>query len=167
MQNEINVTEAVKRFNTIAGKIREDGMPIDEWWTSLKNDMARVVEEVKETFSAIEEKDRLELLDGVCDIEYTLSKLKMEIISTGIDYNSAIEAVCNNNHSKHIEIKDFSEDMERIIKSIELYGGTNEVYAYKAEYEGKEYVTIKRKSDDKVLKPEGFNPVVLEQFLNY
>lgn len=170
---DLDVTEEVIKFNTISGKMKTGNYNTDEWWKDLKNDALRVKEELNETLEAIKNKDSLELLDGVCDIEYTLAKLKAELKNAGFDYNEAITRVCNNNNSKNVNVEqpeylegtifESSHILATTYNHYNTYGDDVDIYYYEGEY-GK-FGTIKRMKDDKVMKPLGFQSVDISDCL--
>jgi phosphoribosyl-ATP pyrophosphohydrolase len=162
MEKLLKTDESVKQFNLRAGK----GLPTaftDEWWDSLKGDVARVLEEVDETVFAVDMRDTKELLDGVCDIEYTLSKLKWALREAeGINYDGAMSTICENNLTK---IVDNIYDAEMSCRKYAEKGIETYVNAYKDENDN-EYFAILRKSDNKVMKPYGYESVSLDTFID-
>ena len=112
----------------------------------------------------------MELLDGVCDIEYTLAKLKAELKNAGFDYDEAIARVCNNNNSKNINVEQpediilkYNNVLEKTFDYYNTHGDDVDIYYYEGDY-GK-FGTIKRLKDDKVMKPLGFQSVDISDCL--
>lgn len=69
----MNTFNRVKLWNTLGGKSAPtEPEQIKE---SALNQLERIEEELKETVDAIEEGDRLETLDGICDIDVTICGL--------------------------------------------------------------------------------------------
>lgn len=143
----------IRKFNKIAGK-----SPIPNDWEQKKNQLARVLEEVKETINAIKNKDKLELLDGFCDILYTALYLGEMLKADGIDVQGAIEEVCMNNLSKFTYSFDFALISYNNYVSIgaDVYIGQDEETSY---------YFIKRRSDDKVMKLINYKSPNLKKFL--
>lgn len=143
----------ISKFNMVAGK-----SPIPNDWEQKKNQLARVLEEVKETITAVENKDKLELLDGFCDILYTALYLGEMLKADGIDVQGAMEEVCENNLSK------FTLSYEFARKSSWLYENSGvEVYLSQDEETG--YFSVKRISDDKVMKLINHQSPDLKKFI--
>jgi hypothetical protein len=161
MSQKLNTDESVKQFNLRAGK----GLPetfTDEWWELLKNDVERVLEEVNETVEAVSTRDKQELLDGVCDIEYTLSKLKWALREVeDMDYDGAMATICKNNLTKIVDNLYDAELSKRKYadKGVETY-----ISSYRDEY-GDEYFAVLRTEDNKVMKPYGYESVSLDNFM--
>jgi hypothetical protein len=159
----LKTVDAVKQFNERAGKGLVD--PIaenDAWWNNLSNDVERVLEEVLETLKATKDRDRTELLDGVCDIEYTFSKLAwvMDEAKGEFDYKGAMNSICENNLSK---ILDNSYDAEL---SQRFYTGKGvETYVKASKTEDGTFYAVLRVSDNKVMKPVEYESVELANFM--
>lgn len=142
--------EAVLRFNDCAG--------LDVGYDVAFNKFKRVVEEVKETQAAFDSECDKELLDGAVDILYTTFGFIHALENLGFDVVGAFEAVCKNNDTKLIEDKDVAEQTavmyeQKGIPVNVVYNKCHQMYV------------VKNKSEGKVLKPVGYESVVLDEFL--
>lgn len=156
------------KFNTIAGGGTS--------YNTLLQKLERVQEEVEETFDAIsgwhsvvnednyherilkQKINKKELLDGIVDIAYTLFGLMQAAEQLGYDVDGALEAVCLNNDTK-------------LVKTVEEANETAVMYEeqgipvdirYNEQYD---VFAVVRKLDGKVLKPKGYQSVLLDEFL--
>jgi phosphoribosyl-ATP pyrophosphohydrolase len=59
-----------------------------------------ILEEAQETFDAADVNDYTEILDGCCDVLFTLSQLIELLEQGGFDVEGAYQAVINNNNNK-------------------------------------------------------------------
>ena len=148
---------AVEKFNEIAG-----GKHCHKTvWNKLKI----VLEEVNEAIDAVtvngellrHEIDKKELLDGVCDILYTVFALPRELEALGYDMFGAFETVCENNSTKFVKTASEAEMSVRHYQSkgIEWKSIYNEKYNCYSIVDG----------NNKVRKPIYYKSVELEQFL--
>lgn len=119
-----------------------------------------VLEEAQETFEASEVSDYTELLDGVCDVMFTLSQLINLLEKAGFDFESAYQAVIDNNNKKifnsFYEACNAKEELEER-DDVEYLIETNVLHGLPF------YVVLRQ--DGKVMKPVDFEKVVLEPYL--
>jgi phosphoribosyl-ATP pyrophosphohydrolase len=84
----------VRLFNALAGNLTN---VTDD---SVDAQLGFIFEELTETIDALESGDRVELLDGACDLFVTVSGLMQKLEAQGYDVARAIERVNENNLSK-------------------------------------------------------------------
>lgn len=156
------------KFNTIAGG--------DTSYNTLLQKLERVQEEVEETFDALsewyitmhydncpkrglkEEIDKKELLDGIVDIAYTLFGLMQAAEQLGYDVDGALEAVCLNNDTKFVKTVEEANETAVIYEE----QGIPVDIRYNEQYD---VFAVVRKLDGKVMKPKGYQSVLLDEFL--
>lgn len=141
---------AVERFNACAG-----GGPTIE---TLHNKVQRVQEEVLETLLAINANDHQETIDGVVDVLYTALGVIKAAEHLGFDVFGALSVVCKNNDTKLIDT------IEHANETAVMYEEQNIPVdiRYNAEYD--KFVVV-NKSEQKVLKPKGYQRVELGEFV--
>lgn len=135
--------ERVKKFNYATGK-----EPVVGNMKQKEDQFKRIVEEVIETSDALKDGDWKEILDGVCDITYTLFYFIELLKAEGVDVEGALEAVCDNNDQKYTESLTLVQ--ESLIRQMEVSGEA--CYIGRHYYENELYYCIKRAEDDKVMK---------------
>lgn len=148
---------SVVLFNTLAG--RTLSTEVDEkFWKDVENQAERVLEEAKELYAAVKARDLVETLDGYCDVFVTNTFVGEMLSASGVDIDGALHAVCQNNLSK------IPKDIFRAAESAEMYG---ESYAVvdRVVVNGEEYFPVKRREDDKLLKPKYYHKVHLNDFI--
>lgn len=84
----------VRLFNSLAGNLEK---VTDE---SIDNQLSFIFEEFTETVDALEVGDRVELLDGACDLFVTVAGLLQKLEAQGYDVATALDRVNENNLSK-------------------------------------------------------------------
>lgn len=84
--------QKVKKMNEIFGK-----GSVGWDWPALEKQFHLVVEEFKETHDAIEAKDRVEVVDGACDLLVVVYGL---LHLSGVDADAAFAEVMSSNMSK-------------------------------------------------------------------
>jgi len=156
---------AIERFNAIIGNPQSYG--------SLLNQLERVNEELKETYDAMvttwedadgtfyewrTELDKLGLLDGIDDVLVTSLGLIAKAEVLGYDVLGGLSAVAANNDTKYHDTEDEAD------KTVEMYKNKGED-VYKQYNEVYDVWVVKRKSDNKLLKPYNFVSVTLNEFL--
>lgn len=152
----MNTFERVSEWNARAGNVPE-AVGSDEYFLSLWNQAERVREELNELYEAIAKRD----IKGVVD-----AGLDLDVVVAGVnylskcDYTGGIDAVLSNNDLK------ISTSLEEAEQTVEFYKAQN-VETYINEYEGinSTLFTVKRKSDNKILKYENFPSVDLTPFV--
>lgn len=151
-------SERVAKFNEIIGKApsADPTMLLQQ----IANQARILLEEVQETIDAAEQGDWVEVLDGGLDIKFVASEIQTQLESIGIWFTPAFMKVCDNNDEKWTtsgvlatEWFDYhrTNDVECHIKSTDIEGVT--------------YYCVRRNSDNKVLKWDGFPKVDLTDFI--
>ena len=159
---------AIEKFNEIAGAGHN--------YQTVLNKLNIVLEEVYESLDSIVDEDSIKptlklrttedgkelidkngLLDGVCDILYTVFALPRELEALGYDMFGAFETVCENNSTKFVKTASEAEMSVRHYQSkgIECKSIYNEKYNCYSIVDG----------NNKVRKPIDYKSVELEQFL--
>ncbi len=130
----------------------------NEYWKSLGDQAERLLEEVQELVDAIKARDRIEAVDAIVDIDYVLSGA---IFLSQHDHEGAMQAVCGNNDLKVFTSRSECESAAGRI----FFENHEDVHVKDAEFEGKTYYSIKRDSDNKIMKPIGHPKVDLAAFV--
>lgn len=84
----------VALFNTLAGNLTNVS---DD---SVDNQISFIFEELTETITAFEEGNKVEVLDGACDLFVTVAGLMQKLEAQGYDVATALDRVNENNLSK-------------------------------------------------------------------
>ena len=137
--------------------------------TMLLQQCERIQEELNETIKAITESDELELLDGLVDMRVVLEGA---VYLSGLDADSAFEAVMDNNNEKYTTNLSFAE------RSVESLGDdTHEIQEYKEltdpDEDGYQFnvglptYSVHRLSDNKICKLLNHPKVDLSEFLPF
>jgi hypothetical protein len=156
----------VKQFNERCGKSPEKVGTV-EYWASLQAQLDLILEELKETQVAINDKDLTELVDGGADMDVTVAGLNF---LSGSLYQGAIKTVCSNNNSKYSTDRTFVyEEAERYEgKGIEVY--VNEYKENSVDEASGELTTIffyciRLKKTGKIMKFFNHEKVGLDKFV--
>lgn len=148
---------SVVLFNTLAG--RELSTEVDEkFWSDIENQIGLVLEETTEMYNAVKDRNLVEVLDGYCDVFVTNTYVGEMLQAAGIDAEGGLHAVCQNNLSK------IPKDIFHAAESAEMYG-EGYVYVDRAVVNGEEYFPVKRREDNKLLKPKHYHKVHLDDFV--
>lgn len=158
MYQEGNVTPYEKIFlmNNLMG--HQGRVPESEqFWTEVRNQSERVVEEINETHDAIIDEDLQELIDGVADSVVTLIGLYQKLQLCGVDIDAAFDRICDNNLTK------FHRDPEEANLTAKYYQdqGVEVLVVHTALDDGSQFYSVVRKSDRKLLKPYNYEKVDL------
>ena len=159
--------KSVALMNLLAGNNHQFESE-EEFYTNCANALQRVEEEAREGIDAYTEmvlnlnsgdvEDfRQHLLDSVVDIFVVYARL-YQLMGNNPSFNlhEAIQRVCENNLTKFPTDKQVAED------TLKMYAEQGvECYIVATEYEGVTYYAIKRVSDNKFLKPIGYESVNL------
>lgn len=136
----------VTKFNVISGNAPHMGTDY-EYWKQLKHQAERVLEEAQELYDCVCAEDMKGALDGFLDVRYTNEYMEDLLVAGDVDTKKAWDAVCLNNDTKYTtsytyasESKDYLEDKGEVC------------YIESVQYEGELHYTIKRCSDNKVMK---------------
>lgn len=154
----MNTFERVSKWNARAGNVPE-AVGSDEYFLSLWNQAERVREELNELYEAIAKRD----IEGVVD-----AGLDLDVVVAGVnylskcDYAGGIDAVLSNN-----DLKIFT-DRQEAEKVADYYAAQNVEVYIKHWFNGHTdvmYYSVRRKSDNKILKYEDFPSVDLTSFV--
>ena len=160
--------KSVALMNLLAGNKHQFERE-EEFYTNCANALERVEEEAREGVVAFlqhigslspvitDQEFRQHLLDSVVDIFVVYARL-YQLMENNLSFNlhEAIQRVCENNLTKFPTEKQVAED------TLKMYAEQGiECYIAATEYEGVTYYAIKRVSDNKFLKPIGYENVDL------
>jgi predicted HAD superfamily Cof-like phosphohydrolase len=142
----------VKQFHELFGVVVKDSIDItDEKTNKLRLDLLK--EELGELEKALQDKNKVEVLDALADIEYIL---KGTILSLGYSnvFDQAFDRVHISNMSKACN------DETEVSKTLKHYEDNYNTSAY-AKYINGKYL-IYRREDNKVLKSINYQAVKLD-----
>ena len=157
--------KSIALMNLLAGNKHQFDRE-EEFHTNCVNALQRVEEEALEGIDAYRdmvlkgdsvEEFRQHLLDSVVDIFVVYARL-YQLMENNASFNlhEAIQRICENNLTKFPTDKQVAED------TLNMYAKKGvECYIAATEYEGVTYYAIKRVSDNKFLKPVGYENVDL------
>ena len=122
----------------------------DHWevWKQIKAQSKLILEEVNELEDACSEEDLLEVLDAVMDIKYLNTYLEHLLEAYGCKTKLAWETVCSNNAQKITNSLSYAKQS----KGHREYEIGEECYVDETIFEGEQMFTVKRCSDNKVMK---------------
>lgn len=146
-------------FNKLAGNAPPAPLT-DAWWEAMENQAKRVLEEVKETLEAIEDRNVKETLDGVVDISVTALYMPFMTQSKEIDVKGAMAEVAANNLAK---IFKYYSDAEATKDWYEGQGTA--CYIDEVFMNGVTYYAVRRNCDQKILKPKDHRRVELGKYI--
>ena len=129
---------------------------------NMSNQVGRVIEELKEIQEALEVGDKVGVLDGVVDTLYTALELGHMAKEAGYKLEPAMMKVAENNLSK------FPTSILVAQSTVEKMNAENgEGYCRTEEriYKGVPYYPVLRNSDNKFLKPIGYESVEISQYV--
>lgn len=157
--------EKVVLFNELAGQPQKFDAQTEVFWQWVEKQANLIKEELQETLDAIANRDLVEVLDGTLDVFVTnsglmdiLSKAKISVMVAGND-------VCNNNLSK------MTQNPALAKKTVEEYDAQH-VPCYverKIVMDGiypREWYTVRRVEDGKIMKPYGYQRVSLGKYVD-
>ena len=149
----LNLQQDADKFNDISGsaqKVSKD---------DIKNQIALMEEEVKETFDDFEAKDLVGVLDGCIDTIYVTLGLLQKLKNLGVDTDGAMKQVAEDNLSK------FPSSLQEAIDSIISYQNQGDNVSMKQNKEHRVYVL--KDQNDKVRKPKGFVGTDLSKYVPF
>jgi hypothetical protein len=156
--------ERVKLFNEIAGQPQKFDTQSEEFWIWVDNQVKLIEEEVKETRAAVDARDLLETLDGTLDVFVTNAGL-MDILECGkVSVLPAGYAVCTNNLSKMTQSPSLARKTvaEYDAQLIPCYSERSVIMDGKYP---REWFTVRRVEDNKIMKPLGYVRVDISRFI--
>lgn len=144
--------EDVYLFNDIAGNTSRTSLQ------DLKNQFALIKEETEELQVALDEQDKVEILDAVCDLYVVLNGFTSKLIALGYDVSGALKETCQNNLSKFPE---FSDDVLK--ETIDKYQ-KKDIYLDVAVREDNR-VVFRNAATGKIVKPSNYVSNDLSKFI--
>lgn len=156
--------EMVKQFNLLAGLPQKFDPQSNEFWEQLDQQIRVVEEETKELRAAYEERNLVEVLDGAVDVFVTNSGVMDILQNSGVSVTGAGYEVCANNLTK------MTQNPALAKKTVEMYD-EQLVPTYierKIVMDGiypREWYTVRRVEDNKIMKPFGYQRVSLGKFV--
>lgn len=145
--------EKIKEFNKAFG-ITTNLYPNHEIFNDVKlvdYRMSLINEEIEELKEAVRNKDFIEVIDALADIEYVILGFYTAL---GINGDKAFDIVHNSNMSKLCKTLDEAE------KTVEYYKNNNDKYdspTYRLSDDKKNYI-VYNKNTRKILKSIEYNP---------
>lgn len=153
--------DKIDLMNFLTKKEVTRNTPKEKILEALKNQAKRVLEEAQEIVDACESGDTEGILDGIVDVQVTALPLIQMGEAYGFNVGDALIEVADNNLTK------VTTSMPIAAQTVLHYSekdGTD-VYIDEQHYMDRIYYSIKRKADDKYLKPVGYQSVSLKKYL--
>lgn len=148
----------VSKWNERANK-RPSRVGSETYWDDLQNQFQRIKEELEEVREAIKNRDLENLTKEVCDLDITTMGFVYLLQS---NHAGALIHTLNNNDKK---VYRYLSDAQLVKKYYDAQkDDTKSYYIDSVEVDGSTFFTVKRSSDDKVVKPPGLNKVHLSAF---
>lgn len=119
-----------------------------EVFKQIKTSAALIMEECQELFDAANEEDMQEILDGCMDIKFLNTYLEHLLEAYGCKTKQAYAMVCDNNSGKITTSYTYAQTSKEYLESRE----DGEFYIDETLFEGERLYTVKRSSDNKVMK---------------
>lgn len=154
----------VQQFNMLAGLPQEFDAQSEEFWKRLEQQIKVVVEEVKEMEAAVAARDLVEVLDGTVDVFVTNSGVMDILQKSGVSVYGAGYEVCANNLTKMTQNPALAKqtvvmyDEQHVPTYIERKIVMDGIYP-------REWYTVRRVEDNKIMKPFGYQRVSLGKFV--
>lgn len=146
----------VTRFNFAVGNEPQ----VDNFFEQVEKQAKYLLSEAQELLDAARERNIVEVLDGHLDVKYVNEYIDDLLQEQGVKVREAWLRVCDNNDTK------YSTSRALMQKSADYWQGRGvDVYIAEVEYQGEVYYTVRRKEDDKVMKPVGFEDVDLSDLV--
>lgn len=150
--------DKIDLMNFLTKKEITSDLPKEVIIEALKNQAKRVVEEAQEIVDACEAGDIEGVLDGIVDVQVTALPLIKMGEAYGFNIGGALIEVADNNLTK------VTTSFKIAVETAEKYGESY-VYIDEQPYKDRIYYSIKRKEDDKYMKPVGYQSVCLRKYL--
>ena len=118
------------------------------------------------TYQATATPNRLEMLDGLCDVAYTMY---WNAVCFGIPLEEGFDAVCDNNLEKFVQISESNQNSGALDKAL-WHCGKNitwpeSVTRVEAIRVGTQWYAVGKDASGKVRKPSSYKSVELQSFL--
>lgn len=136
---------SVFKFNDISGNLNKPN------YDSIALQLDLIQEEYLETVDAFDLDDKVEILDGACDMFVVVCGLLQKLEAQGYDVEEALFRVCDNNMNKFPTTD----------------GNKTSTWnpAYTAHFNKKYKVLVLKDQNGKIRKPDGFVPVDLSDLV--
>lgn len=135
-------------FNRRAGKVCVGDINNVAFWKDVEDQIGLILEEVKETKEAAELGDAPELLKETVDVVVTLFNLLEKLERAGFDLGKALEMVCENNLLK------VTTNYTKAKETLDALGEDHH-YLETVIMQGELWYSVKRNSDNKIMKLRG------------
>jgi len=160
MKNLVNLLQQAIDFNYKCGNKVPEYDTLD-YWRALENQSGLMVEESTEGVDAARLNDAVESVDALADELFVIA-WKIEMLQkSGFDVEGALQAVIDNNAKKvfnsFYEACTAKEQIE-LVKDEDYFVETS-------VYNGLPFYTVRRLSDNKIMKAVDFVPVDLSEFV--
>ena len=140
--------ERVVKFNTIVGNPPVGLDDKEKFWEQVQAQAKLTLEEAQEQYDWAMKKNLVEVVDGYCDVDYLQTYMSVLLQEVGVNLGCSVDTVCLNNDQKYSLSKDLA-----LQSQAELYTDKGvDTYISEVEYEGDTYYTVRRSSDNKVMK---------------
>lgn len=160
MKDLVNLLQQAIDFNYKCGNKVPEYDTLD-YWRALENQSGLMVEESSEGVDAARMNDPIESIDALADELFVIA-WKIEMLQkSGFDVEGALQAVIDNNAKKvfnsFYEACAAKEQIE-MVKDEECFVETS-------VYNGLPFYTVRRQSDNKIMKAIDFVPVDLSEYV--
>lgn len=152
--------DKIDLMNFLTKKEVTRNTPKEKILEALKNQAKRVLEEAQEIVDACESGDIEGILDGIVDVQVTALPLIQMGEAYGFSVGDALIEVADNNLTKVTTSLSIAEQTAHYYNEAGV-----DVYIDEQHYMDRIYYSIKRKADDKYLKPVGYQSVSLKKYL--
>lgn len=149
----------VKEFNQKVGNKYHEFDTLD-FWRALENQSNLMVEESNEGVDAAKVNDAVESLDAVCDEFFVWAWKAAMLEKSGFDVQGAIQAVCENNATKHYDSYYLAVESKEMLE--EKYD--EEMFIEVSIVNSVPFYSVKN-SKGKTMKPKNFVSVQLDKFV--
>ena len=152
--------DRVADWNFLCGKRPDFEIGSEKYWQALRDQIARIAEELQEVSEAVEKRDLENLLKEGCDLDVVVCGLNY---LAGHDYGGAINEVLDNNDTKYTESFEEAWDAQDHYKRLGI-----ECSLVMIDIDDKiAYYSVHRDKDDKVMKLLNHQKTDLSMFVRY
>ena len=160
MKSLVNLLQQAIDFNYKCGNKVPEYDTLD-FWRALENQSGLMVEESSEGISAARMNDAIESIDALADELFVIA-WKIEMLQkSGFNVEGALQAVIDNNAKK--VFNSFYEACSAKEKIEEVRD--EECFVETSVYNGLPFYTVRRLSDNKIMRAVDFVPVDLEDYV--
>lgn len=160
MKNLFDLYQQAVQFNYKAGNKQYEYGTLD-FWRALENQSSYMVEESNEGLESARMNDAVESVDALAD-EFFVWAWKAEMLEkAGFNVAGAIQAVIENNMTKVFNsFYEACESKEKLERKNDV-----EYFVETSVYNGLPFYTVRRLSDNKIMKAVDFVSVNLEDYV--